>query len=293
MGIKSRETYEVAGSLSLIMAHRELEDLTLTRELQHFKTGIDQRMTELIYEGLWFSPLADALRAFIDETQKYVTGDVRLRYFKGSLQPGGTALTELALHHQAGHLRSRRHLQPRIGQGLHPAVGSAARGVGPQAPGRALSEAPTGNGSDTDAGAGRRYRQAVGRPVRRRPGPAVRASERLHPVRSCACALRYPGVAGARPHAGDDRRADRARSGTRSSRVWQPIAGEVERGHASAGRSRTRTSTWPSSGGLTELVGPVGGQDAHGTEPERPGGPRPAAVPAARGLRTPGADTAA
>ena len=74
VGIKSRETYEVAGSLALIMAHRELEDLTLTRELQHFKTGIDQRLTELIYDGLWFSPLADALRAFIDETQKYVSG---------------------------------------------------------------------------------------------------------------------------------------------------------------------------------------------------------------------------
>ena len=89
VGIKSRETYEVAGSLSLIMAHRELEDLTLTRELQHFKTGIDQRLTELIYDGLWFSPLASALRAFIDETQQYVSGDVRLRYFKGSCQPVG------------------------------------------------------------------------------------------------------------------------------------------------------------------------------------------------------------
>ena len=89
VGIKSRETYEVAGSLSLIMAHRELEDLTLTRELQHFKTGIDQRMTELIYEGLWFSPLAGALRAFVDESQKYVDGEVRLRYFKGCCSPVG------------------------------------------------------------------------------------------------------------------------------------------------------------------------------------------------------------
>ena len=61
----------------------------LTRELQHFKTGIDQRLTEMIYEGLWFSPLAYALRAFIDETQQYVSGDVRLRYFKGSCQPVG------------------------------------------------------------------------------------------------------------------------------------------------------------------------------------------------------------
>jgi argininosuccinate synthase len=84
VGIKSREVYEVAGSLSLIMAHREIEDLTLTRELQHFKTMIDQRLTEVIYDGLWFSPLADALRAFIDESQRYVTGEVRLRYYKGA-----------------------------------------------------------------------------------------------------------------------------------------------------------------------------------------------------------------
>ena len=89
VGIKSREVYEEAGSLALIMAHRELEDLTLTRELQHFKTGIDQRMSELIYDGLWYSPLASALRAFIDESQKHVTGEVRLRYFKGCCSPVG------------------------------------------------------------------------------------------------------------------------------------------------------------------------------------------------------------
>ena len=84
VGIKSRETYEAAGPLSLIMAHGAMEDLTLTRELQHFKTSIDQRLTELIYDGLWFSPLAEALRAFIAESQKHVTGDVRLHYYKGS-----------------------------------------------------------------------------------------------------------------------------------------------------------------------------------------------------------------
>jgi argininosuccinate synthase len=89
VGIKSREVYEEAGSLALIMAHRELEDLTLTRELQHFKFMVDQRMAELIYEGLWFSPLAYALRAFIDESQKYITGEVRLRYFKGVCSPVG------------------------------------------------------------------------------------------------------------------------------------------------------------------------------------------------------------
>jgi argininosuccinate synthase len=89
VGIKSREVYEEAGSLALIMAHRELEDLTLTRELQHFKTGIDQRLSELIYDGLWFSPLASALRAFIEDSQARVSGEVRLRYFKGCCSPVG------------------------------------------------------------------------------------------------------------------------------------------------------------------------------------------------------------
>ncbi len=89
VGIKSREVYEVPGSLSLIMAHRELEDLTLTRELQHFKTSIDQRMTELIYDGLWFSPLAECLRSFIDKSQERVSGEVRLQYFKGCCRPVG------------------------------------------------------------------------------------------------------------------------------------------------------------------------------------------------------------
>ena len=89
VGIKSREIYEVAASLSLIMAHREIEDLTLTREVQHFKRLIDQRLTDLIYDGLWFSPLAEALRAFIDESQKRVTGEARLRYYKGSCRPVG------------------------------------------------------------------------------------------------------------------------------------------------------------------------------------------------------------
>jgi argininosuccinate synthase len=89
VGIKSREVYEVPGSLSLIQAHRELEDLTLTRELQHFKTSIDQRMTELIYDGLWFSPLAECLRAFIEKSQERVTGEVRLQYFKGCCRTMG------------------------------------------------------------------------------------------------------------------------------------------------------------------------------------------------------------
>ncbi|MBA4537963.1 argininosuccinate synthase [Bacillus aquiflavi] len=83
VGIKSREVYECPGALTLMTAHKELEDLTLVKEVAHFKPVIEKKLTELIYEGLWFSPLNDALTAFLKETQKYVTGTVRVKLFKG------------------------------------------------------------------------------------------------------------------------------------------------------------------------------------------------------------------
>ncbi|PWA11134.1 argininosuccinate synthase [Pueribacillus theae] len=83
VGIKSREVYECPGAMTLIKAHKELEDLTQPREVAHFKPVIEQKMTELIYNGLWFSPLQKALLAFLKETQKSVTGAVRVKLFKG------------------------------------------------------------------------------------------------------------------------------------------------------------------------------------------------------------------
>ncbi|MHB0915185.1 MAG: argininosuccinate synthase [Thermoleophilia bacterium] len=84
VGIKSREVYEAPAALALIKAHRELEDLTLPRELAHFKQGLEQKFADMAYNGSWFDPLMDALRAFIGETQKRVTGTVRMKLFKGS-----------------------------------------------------------------------------------------------------------------------------------------------------------------------------------------------------------------
>ncbi|ALA69692.1 argininosuccinate synthase [Geobacillus stearothermophilus 10] len=83
VGIKSREVYECPGAITLIKAHKELEDLTLVREVTHFKPIIEQKIAEVIYNGLWFSPLKDALVAFLKETQKNVTGVVRVKLFKG------------------------------------------------------------------------------------------------------------------------------------------------------------------------------------------------------------------
>ncbi|WP_226658039.1 argininosuccinate synthase [Pseudalkalibacillus hwajinpoensis] len=84
VGIKSREVYENPGALILINAHKELEFLTHTREVSQFKTTIDQQLSKLIYDGLWYSPLRQALEGFINETQKVVSGKIRLKLHKGS-----------------------------------------------------------------------------------------------------------------------------------------------------------------------------------------------------------------
>jgi argininosuccinate synthase len=83
VGIKSREVYEAPGAIALITAHQELENVTVERDVARFKKTVDQRWSELVYDGLWFSPLKQALDAFIDETQRYVSGDVRLRLHGG------------------------------------------------------------------------------------------------------------------------------------------------------------------------------------------------------------------
>ncbi len=80
VGIKSREVYEAPAALALIAAHGELEDMVLERDLHHEKFKLEARWAELVYDGLWFSPLKEALDAFMHETQQHVTGDVRLRF---------------------------------------------------------------------------------------------------------------------------------------------------------------------------------------------------------------------
>jgi argininosuccinate synthase len=89
VGIKSRETYESPGSLALILAHRDLEGICLERDVQREKIRLEHRYAELVYDGLWFSPLKNALDAFIGETQKHVTGEVRLHLSPGSCEVHG------------------------------------------------------------------------------------------------------------------------------------------------------------------------------------------------------------
>ena len=89
VGIKSREVYEAPGAIALITAHQELENVTIERDLARFKRGVEQRWGELVYDGLWFSPLKDALDAFIASTQEFVTGDIRMKLHAGTAVVNG------------------------------------------------------------------------------------------------------------------------------------------------------------------------------------------------------------
>ncbi|WP_448563098.1 argininosuccinate synthase [Trichothermofontia sp.] len=83
VGIKSREIYETPGLIVLIQAHRDLESLTLTADVSHYKRNLEETYGQLVYNGLWYSPLKAALDAFIQQTQQRVTGTVRVKLFKG------------------------------------------------------------------------------------------------------------------------------------------------------------------------------------------------------------------
>ncbi|MDX9871262.1 MAG: argininosuccinate synthase [Clostridia bacterium] len=90
VGMKSRGVYETPGGTLLYAAHHELELMTLDRMTLHYKQLIALRYAELVYDGVWFHPLREALDAFVDVTQETVTGKVRLKLYKGTCQPAGT-----------------------------------------------------------------------------------------------------------------------------------------------------------------------------------------------------------
>ena len=84
VGIKSREIYECPGAVTLLAAHKEIEDLTLVREVSHFKPIMENELSNLIYNALWFSPATKAIMAYIKETQKVVNGTAKVKLYKGS-----------------------------------------------------------------------------------------------------------------------------------------------------------------------------------------------------------------
>ena len=90
VGMKSRGIYENPGGAILVYAHRELEYLCLDRDTLHYKENVANEYAELVYDGKWFSPLREALDGFVDETQKTVTGTVKLKLYKGNIISAGS-----------------------------------------------------------------------------------------------------------------------------------------------------------------------------------------------------------
>jgi len=89
IGIKSREVYEAPGAVALIAAHEELESLTLERDLGRYKRGVEAEWSNLVYDGLWFSGLKRSLDAFVEDTQRYVSGEIRMTLHAGRAVPTG------------------------------------------------------------------------------------------------------------------------------------------------------------------------------------------------------------
>ncbi|MCH5188901.1 MAG: argininosuccinate synthase, partial [Oscillospiraceae bacterium] len=99
VGMKSRGVYETPGGTILYYAHEELEYLCLDRDTQAFKRHVGIKMAELVYDGKWYTPLREAISAFVDSTQETVTGEVRLKLYKGSISSAG-AKSEYSLYNE-------------------------------------------------------------------------------------------------------------------------------------------------------------------------------------------------
>ncbi|WP_297520381.1 argininosuccinate synthase [uncultured Clostridium sp.] len=89
VGMKSRGVYETPGGSILYYAHRELETLTIDRDTMHYKDSVSQKLGEMVYFGKWYTPLRESLMAFVDKTQEFVTGEVRLKLYKGNIITAG------------------------------------------------------------------------------------------------------------------------------------------------------------------------------------------------------------
>ncbi len=240
VGIKSREVYEAPGAIALITAHQELENVTVERDLARFKRTVGQRWAELVYDGLWFSPLKRALDAFVAESQQHVTGEVRMTLHGGRRRRHRPAQRGLALRLRPRHLRHRRHVRPVARQGLRRAVGhavQAGRGPGPAA--RRSRE--------------RRRRSQPTRLWGGRfgggPSPAMAALSKSTDVRLAARALRPGRRRGRTPACCTAPACSPTTSWPRCSARSTELSAEVADGDVRAASSPTRTCTRRSSAG--------------------------------------------
>ena len=90
VGMKSRGVYETPGGTILMAAHKQLEELVLDRAIMEVKKDMGNKLAQIVYEGKWFTPLCDAVKAFVESTQEYVTGEVKFKLYKGNIIKAGT-----------------------------------------------------------------------------------------------------------------------------------------------------------------------------------------------------------
>ena len=129
--MKSRGVYETPGGTILLAAHRAIESITLDRGAAHLKDELMPRYAELIYNGFWFAPEREMLQAAIDKSQEHVTGEVRLKLYKGNVIVTGRARPNSLYSSTLRHLRGRRRrLRPEGRRGLHQAQRAAAADAG-------------------------------------------------------------------------------------------------------------------------------------------------------------------
>ena len=199
VGIKSREVYEAPGAIALITAHQELENVTVERELARYKRQVEQRWGELVYDGLWFSPLKRALDGFIAEANEHVTGDIRMTLHGGRAVVTGrrspTSRSTTSTWRRTTPATPSTSRCPRASSRSsacparsrpsatrpEPRLGLTSDAASPLAGRRRSHVRPQPRSSSEQRRETQRRRPALGRPVRRRPAEALaRLSASVH-----------------------------------------------------------------------------------------------------------------
>ena len=135
VGMKSRGVYETPGGTILLAAHRDLETLTVDREVMHIRDSLIPKYAQLVYNGFWFAPEREAIQALVTETQKTVTGEVRLKLYKGNIMHAGRRSPHSLYYEAVATMEggARRSLQPGRRHRLHRPQRPAPQGQRPAA----------------------------------------------------------------------------------------------------------------------------------------------------------------
>ena len=243
VGIKSREVYECPASLALIAAHQDLEGITLERDVAREKQRVEIRVAELIYDGMWHAPLMRALEAFVRETQRDVTGEVRLRLEPGPLLRRGPAGAARSVRPRPRDLRRRGLVPPPGLRRVRAALGAVGRDVvapagsrGEPVSGPTASGQPLWHGRFGEGPADELLAFTVSLPFDRRLAVDDLAGSRAHVVDAGAGRTAHR-----RRAVGDPRRARSGRRGARAtarSRSRPPTRTSTPRSNAASPRSR-------------------------------------------------------